>query len=487
MYGAVSRASGAVAGLAFAASLVRFAIAAGLAFVVLLATAGTAAATQAQYDRAYRIGLEAYTYGLPLLETDITFRTMTSIDVSRRAYGPVNQFHNVRKLNDPTSTAVVAPGANSLSSIAWVDLKREPQVLHVPRAPNHYFVLGLIDPYTTNIRNLGSVHRTRPGWYVICGPGQHDVPIPPGTHRIDVRYSRLWIIGSTQLRGTWDVENVNRIQDGYGLTPLSKYGTDYHHKRPAHPRTKVTTFHLPRRLRFFDALGRQLERFPPPARDGKALRRFARVGIGPGRRVTGNRSLSRDTVRGLEAAVAAGKAQIKADLASLFQAGFEKHNGYLLGGFGRYGTDFRLRAVVATIGLGAFTSDVAIFAMSSTDRSGAPLDGSSAYVMHLRSLPPVVQGWTVTVYSLQGFLVPNPIKRYQFNNRSELTRNADGSVDIYLQSTEPSDAAQAANWLPTPAGQGFEVMWRLMAPKPGRIHGILDGSGWQPPAIVSAT
>ena len=104
--------------------------------------------------------------------------------------------------------------------------------------------------------------------------------------------------------------------------------------------------------------------------------------------------------------------------------------------------------------------------------------------MHLPSLPPVNQGWTVTAYTLQGFLVPNLIKRYQLNGRSKLTRNPDGSVDIYLQSAEPSDPAQVANWLPTPAGQGFEVIWRLLAPKPGRIQGILDGSGWQPPAIT---
>ena len=89
-----------------------------------LVTAGAAAASQAQYDEAYRIGLQAYTYGLPLLDTDMTFRTMTSIDVSKGAYGPVNQFNNVRKLNNPGSTAVVAPGASTLSSIAWVDLRR---------------------------------------------------------------------------------------------------------------------------------------------------------------------------------------------------------------------------------------------------------------------------------------------------------------------------------------------------------------------------
>ena len=33
------------------------------------------------------------------------------------------------------------------------------------------------------------------------------------------------------------------------------------------------------------------------------------------------------------------------------------------------------------------------------------------------------------------------------------------------------------------SGQGFEVTWRLFAPQPARIDGILDGSGWQPPAI----
>ena len=145
----------------------------------------------------------------------------------------------------------------------------------------------------------------------------------------------------------------------------------------------MTTFKLPRGLRFFNALGRQLALFPPPARDRAALRRFARVGIGPGMRVTGNRSLSRDTVRGLQAAVAAGPGQIKEDLEALFKADFEKHDGYLLGGFGSYGTDYRLRAVVATIGLGAFTSEQAIYAMSATDRTV----GSARRVRGVRPSP----------------------------------------------------------------------------------------------------
>jgi hypothetical protein len=454
--------------------------------VAMLAGAGTASASQAQYDKAYRIGLQAYTYGLPLLKTDVTFRSMTSIDVSKGAYGPVNQFNNVRKPNNPASKAVVAPGSGGLSSIAWLDLRREPQVLHVPRVLGHTFTLGFIDPYTTNIVNFGTASATRPGYYVIAGPGQHRLPIPAGTHRVNVRYARIWIIGSTQLKGTWDIPAVHRIQDRYTVTPLSRFGTVYHPRRPAHPRTHKKTFALPRGLGFFDALGRQLARFPAPAADSAALRAFAEVGIGPGLRVTGDESLSRDTIRGLKAAVAAGPDQIKKDLAAEFQASFEKHDGYLLGGFGRYGTDYKLRAVIATIGLGAFTPEETIYALTVVDRLAQPLSGSTDYVMHLPASIPVNGTWGVTVYSLQGFMIPNPIHRYQLGAKSKLTRNPDGSADIYLQAAQPADPAQVANWLPTAPGEGFEVIWRLIVPRPDRIKGILDGSGWQPPAITPA-
>src|SRR5208337_5108867 len=97
----------------------------------LLITVYQSAVSQADYNNGYENGLEAYTYGLPLLVTNTTFETMTSISVSNGAFGPVNQFNNVRSLNNPGSTAVVAPSPTSLSSIAWLDLSKEPQVLHV--------------------------------------------------------------------------------------------------------------------------------------------------------------------------------------------------------------------------------------------------------------------------------------------------------------------------------------------------------------------
>ncbi len=455
----------------------------------VMAATGSAATSgsQSAYNKAYQLGLEAYTYGLPLLETNKTFLTQTSINVSdSNGYGPANQFNSVRNLTNPGSTAVVAPGSNGLSSIAWVVLTNGPEVLHVPNVHNHKFVLALVDPYTEDFKNLGTVTDTKPGDYVIAGPGQHNVPIPAGTQRIDVNYTRIWIVGSTQLKGKNDLSNVHQIQNGYTLTPLADYGTNYHPKRPAHPNTKVKSYQLPSGLRFFDVLGQLLKKFPPPTADQPELRQLAAVGIGPGKQPSNNRRLSSATLNGLRAAVAAGPAQINSDAESLFLAGFAKHDGYFLGGFGQYGTNYELRAVIAQVGLGAVTSQQTIFALGLTDHTRKPLSGSTDYVMHMRTAPRVNGGWSVTVYNLKGFLVPNPINRYELSNASKLTRNSDGSVDIYLQAARPSNQAQARNWLPTPSGVGFEVIWRIIAPKPASIKGILNGSGWEPPAITAA-
>jgi len=466
-------------------------LAAGAVFVTAVAVAVAAGcsspAPQSDYAKAYSAGLQAYTYGLPLLETNKTFLTMTSVNVSSGdGFGPVNQFNHVRKPNDPSSTTVVAPGAHALSSIAWLDLSVEPQSLHVPEVTDHDFVLALLDPYTEDLRNLGSAHATPAGDYVICGPGQHDARLPSGTQRIDVDYTRIWVIGSTQLKGPGDTRNVNRIQDGYTLTPLSEFGTGYRPKPPSEPDTSVETYSVPTGLGFFDTLGQLLATFPPPAADSDQLAVFSAVGIGPGETPSSNSRLSAESLRGLSDAVAAGPAQVQADTKAVFRASAEKHNGYFLGGFGAYGTNYPLRAVVSTIGLGAFTSDQAIFAMALTDGTGRTLDGSSGYTIHLTTVPPAAEGWTLTVYDSSGALIQNPAGRYQFSNASTLAKNADGSVDIAVQATQPTDTAKARNWLPVASGQGFQVIWRLLAPQPEAIEPILDGTGWQPPALLPA-
>jgi hypothetical protein len=443
--------------------------------------------TSADYQRAYEVGLQAYVYGLPLLTTDATFQTMTSVNVSDGAFGPVNRFNNVRSPNTSGSTAVVAPGATSLSSIAWLDLTTEPQVVHVPKVTGHFFVLAMLDPYTEDLVNLGTASATEPGDYVVIAPQQRGTSIPARAHRIDVDHTRIWVIGSTQLKGEADIPVVNRIQDQYTVTPLSRLGTHWTPPVPSDPDTTVDKHTVPTGVEFFDQLGELLAQFPPPKADAPALRSFADVGIGAGQTPSTDTSLSADTLRGLADAVAAGPQQVKTDVATLYAQDAPAHHGYLLGGFGRYGTDYEQRAVISQIGLGAFVPQQAIYAMSWDDDAAAQLDGSSSYVLHLAGAPPTAEGWSVTVYTMAGALVAGPGGRTSaLTSISPLTTNADGSIDLYLQPTAPATDGEATNWIPTPPGQPFEVAWRLFAPAPAAIPRILDGTGWQPPTIATA-
>lgn len=197
--------------------------AAGLA---LAAGAAPAGATQAEYDQGLALGTEAYKYGLPLVTTDKTYRNQTSVDVPNGdGFGPPNQFSPVRQLTDPTDRSVVAPNYDTLYSIAWLNLKQQPQIIHVPKVKNRYFVIPLLSPYTEDFKNLGTVNGTKPGDYAVVGPDQGKVKLPKGVKRIKSKYNRAWIIERTYIDYTdpKDFKRVHKIQNEITLTPLNKY------------------------------------------------------------------------------------------------------------------------------------------------------------------------------------------------------------------------------------------------------------------------
>jgi hypothetical protein len=70
--------------------------------------------------------------------------------------------------------------------------------------------------------------------------------------------------------------------------------------------------------------------------------------------------------------------------------------------------------------------------------------------------------------------VPNPIRRYSVSDRSSLAPNADGSVDVYIQTAAP--VGHESNWLPAPSGR-FTLWLRVY--RPGQV--ILDGGYVVPP------
>jgi hypothetical protein len=447
-------------------------------------------AQRSEYEAALRLAVEAYVYGYPLLDTDRVYRTSTSVNVPDGAGGgPVNQFSHIRRLANPTDKQVVAPNHDTLYSMAWLDLRAQPIVVHMPIVRDRFAVFELLDPYTDNFASIGSVGRP-PGDYAIVGPGWHG-HLPRGVKTIHSRYARVWIIGRTYIADAADTPNVVRIQNEYALTPLRKWDTGYTPPRPKHPDRSSIKYPIPgtrpgqNPLAFFDALGDQLKAFPPPAADRPLLTDLRSLGIGPGLHPGSERSLDAPTRQALHDAVAAGAKQVKADVQSAFLSGATAHNGWLVARTGTYGTDYTARAVVDAIGLGAPVSALAIYPFTVTDAQLHPLTGSSRYVAHFaaRYLPfPVKAFWSMTLYDAHGFFVNNSARIYLINNRSNVHYNADGSLDLYIQATEPHDALQRRNWLPAPAGRPFRLIIRLY--EPADIVGILSGRTWQPPTVL---
>ena len=94
---------------------------------------------------------------------------------------------------------------------------------------------------------------------------------------------------------------------------------------------------------------------------------------------------------------------------------------------------------------------VAFYARS--DDSGRVLDGRCDFF--LSGITPQARYWTITLYDLEGRLVPNSMQRHGFTSQ-EVIRHSDGTFDLNV-----SPRARPGNWLPTGAIERYVLVLRL--------------------------
>ena len=205
------------------------------------------------------------------------------------------------------------------------------------------------------------------------------------------------------------------------------------------------------------------------------LAEMAKIGLVPGQEFEISR-LEPAAARALETAPKEGVEAIAAE----FMKGPTRVNGWeILTRTGIYGTDYLDRALVTAVGLGANRPQDAIYPTSIVDADGKPYSGAEKYVVHFEKgqTPPVNGFWSLTMYDAKFFFVANRLNKYTVSPRNNLTYNADGSLDIYIQHNSPG-ADKEANWLPAPQDK-FALMLRLYWPKEHNPS-IIDGT-WKPP------
>ncbi len=97
------------------------------------------------------------------------------------------------------------------------------------------------------------------------------------------------------------------------------------------------------------------------------------------------------------------------------------------------------------------------------DKDGNWLDGSKAYKLRVPANVPVEEFWSITVYdNATRSMTQNKENRAAVSSYDKITKNADGSVDLYFGPQAP--AGLKANWVDTSASKGWFVWFRFYAP-----------------------
>ncbi|SDK22466.1 MULTISPECIES: DUF1254 domain-containing protein [Bradyrhizobium] len=466
---------------------------AALAAIAVTAAKAVPANAQAKAEwpdirEAKAIAEEGFIYGLPIV---MNYAVMYEYSVDKNSgqfKAPFNQINNEARVFTYKDTAIITPNSDTPYSIVWTDLRAEPIVLSVPAVEKtRYYAVMLCDGSTFNYGYVGSrATGSEAGDYMVVGPDWKGAT-PPGIKKVFQSSTQFSIVVyRTQLFNAEDMPNVEKIQAGYKVQPLSAYL-----KQPAPAAAPAINFPKANaelvKKNFFEYLDFALQFAPAGPEETQIRAKLARIGIGAGKTFD-----FKDLPLTHKIEIGLGMRDGEEKVVKYLASGQKDVNGWKIGSlFGDrqfYSGDWLKRAAAAKGGIYGNDAVEAVYPLTRTVADGEVLDGSKhSYTLTFPAgqLPPVNAFWSVTMYDGKTqLLIENPINRYLINSPMlpGMKRNADGSLTLHIQNKSPG-ADKEANWLPAPNGEIYLVM-RLYWPRPEAPSVLPAGQGtWQPPGI----
>jgi hypothetical protein len=434
-------------------------------------------------EEAHAIGVDAYIYFYPLLSMDLTRKQFTNIEPGKEfGKGPMNMFVSVPQYPPADFKGVVRSNFDTLYSIAWLDLTKEPLVIAAPDTDGRFYLLPMLDMWTDVFASPGwRTTGTEAGQFLVTPPGWTGT-VPAGMSHLPAPTPFVWIIGRTKTDGAADYAAVHKIQAGYTVTPLSRLG-----KEPEAVTVKVdpaVDMKTPPKIQvdsmsaahYFTYAAELLKVNPPHSTDQPMLAQLKRIGIEAGKPFN---------MDALDPKIQAALQTVPQDAQALMTWKVptlaREVNGWSMNTdtMGVYGNYYLKRAIVTQMGLGANLPEDAIYPLNIGDSNGKPLEGANKYMLHFKKgeAPPVNAFWSITLYDPEGFQVANSLNRFAVSSWMPFKANADGSLDLYFQNESPGKDLEA-NWLPAPKGP-FNLTMRLYGPKAEALNGK-----WNPPAVT---
>ena len=429
---------------------------------------------------AATIAHDAFIYGYPTVDLYNILYKYAADPSSPEYKAPLNTIYNTRHVATPQDTAIVAPNCDTPYSYAWLDLRAEPMVLSIPPfEPNRYVSLMLVDLYTYIVGYVTPrTNGSRGGDFLVAGPDWQG-STPPGIKRVLHAPTQFALaFYRTQLFGPEDLPAVWKIQDQFGVQPLSQYaGTP----APAacagaqmvRTGRRAQGAHIAALL-----CGAQLD-VPVYATAWRTSRSCAQPLLlleSSPHKILPN--LTPETGTALVEGMQAGQQEMAAHLRTV------KSSGELFGSREFLGHNYLSRAVGAMVGILGNSAEEYLGIGYQGDAEGQPFDGSHCYRIKFTpdAMPPVKAFWSITVYDAHMLLYANSLQRYVVNSAmvDQLVRDADGGFTLYVQHDSPGPDKEA-NWLPVPAGR-FNLTFRAYQPE----QAILDFTYHAPPVVMAA-
>jgi len=431
-------------------------------------------------QEAHAIGVDAYLYFYPLITMDITRKQSTNIEPGKEiAKGPMNMFVNVPTYPPADMRLVVRPNFDTLYSVAWLDLTKEPMIVSVPDTNGRYYLLPMLDMWTDVFASPGwRTTDTQAGNFLITPPGWTG-DTPSGMMRIDAPTPIVWVIGRTKTDGPSDYDAIHKIQAGYKVTPLSQ-----NYLPPTVKIDPLVDMKTPPKLqldtmpaeKYFAYAAELLKVIPSHITDQPMIAQLKKIGFESGKSFELDKA-NPAIRKALESAPEDAKQLMAWKVPTLARV----VNGWSMNTdtMGVYGNYYLKRAIIAQLGLGANLPEDAIYPINLADESGKPLHGANKYTLHFDKgdAPPARAFWSVTLYDAEGYQVPNSLNRFAVSSWMPFKYAADGSLDLYFQNDSPGTDKEA-NWLPAPKGP-FNLTMRLYAPKSEALTGK-----WNPPPVT---
>ena len=432
-------------------------------------------------EEATAIGSAAYIYGYPLVWMEINRRVMTNVTQPDGVKAPMGQFTHTKQYPKASFKHVRAPDTDILPSTAWIDVSKEPYILHLPPIKSRYYLFPLLSGWTEIFASI-SPRTISAGTssYAITGPGWEGF-LPKGVREIKSPTGTVWITGRTFCTGCADdYKAVHAIQHLYTLTPLSAYGQpgspqhtvdpSIDMKTPVHEQVRAMDVEA-----FFNLMASVMENNPSASEDHAILSEMVKIGLVPGKTFS-LAEFDEAVVNSLKGIPQIVHEQFSAHAVA---AKGKLMNGWCLISQANDEDVYLQRALTAFMGVRTALPEDALYLYTPVDLGGELLEGSKQYIVHFPKgqTPPVRGFWSLAVYNRRYHLIPNALNRYSLSPEDLMKYNFDGSLDIYVQNKSPGPNKES-NWLPSPS-DAFVLMLRLYWPK----EEVLNGN-WVPPSVT---